>query len=78
MPPYDILISKEPRIPMNDNERLLEVLKPLQQENAPAEYLYQMKALVEWDRRLRALESLYTDILSRVEKLKNEMDSLKQ
>jgi len=62
---------------MNDNERLLEVLKPLQQEHAPAEYLYQMKALVDWDRRLRALEALYTDTLSRVENLKKEIDSHK-
>lgn len=66
-----------PETDANPTERMREVLKPLQMENAPAEYLYQMKALVEWDRRLRDLESCFSEIYSKVEALKKEIEPYK-
>jgi hypothetical protein len=61
----------------NSTTRMLEVLKPLQQESAPAEYLYQMKALVDWASRLRDIESSYSEMYARAEALKKEIESHK-
>lgn len=49
------------------------LLKPLQQENLSADYRNQYKAVMAFNHRLRALDTLFADLYSKVSTLEKEI-----
>lgn len=56
---------------------LYEILKPLQQENISLEYMQQLQGALEMDRRFRGIETLYSEIYSRISRLQTEISNQK-
>lgn len=55
------------------SEHVHELLKPLQLENMSVDYRNQYKAIMEFTARLRALESQFADLYSKISKLEKEI-----
>lgn len=54
-------------------ERIRELLKPLQQEENSVDYLHQYKAIKEFSWRLHSLESSFAAIYTQISHLEQEM-----
>lgn len=58
--------------------RMYVIMQPLQQENTSLEYIHQLKLGLEVDRRFRLIEQHYTDILSKIISLKEQITCEKE